>query len=305
MIAGARQRHLEANCLEFTAWEMGEGPLVLCLHGFPDTARTWRLTLPTLSRAGFRVVAVSLRGYEPSSQPADNDYSTAALASDVAGWMDALGETRCHLLGHDWGASIAYAAAASLPARIHTLTTLAVPHPAAFAQAFTRNLAQLHRSGYIIFFQFRGWAEGVVARRDFAYLERLWRRWSPGWDIPSEDLAAMKRAFAQPGVLVAALSYYRQAFDQKHRRFADTTAIYATKIAVPTLGLVGELDGCISASVFERAMPPAMFTGGLAVERIEGAGHFLHLERPDRVHAAILAHLRAAASAPTQPGFSA
>lgn len=297
MIEGATKRSLTVGPLVFSAWEMrptgpDNAPLALCLHGFPDTARTWRLTLPALAHAGYRAVAVSMRGYEPGSLSAAGDYSMPALAGDVAGLLDALEADSCHLIGHDWGASIAYPAAVATPARIETLTTIAVPHPAAFAQAIAKDFAQLRRSWYIYFFQLRGWSDGAVRKNDFAFLDRLWRAWSPGWAFDPEDLAEVKRAFAAPGVLEAALGYYRTAFDPKHPRRNEAIALLSAPIRAPTLGITGALDGCIGPDVFERSMPPSMFGGGVRVERIAGAGHFTHLERPDAVNALILRHLQ-------------
>lgn len=291
-IDGATLRTLRVGDLAFSTWEMGEGPLALCLHGFPDTPQTWRHLLPALAQVGFRAVAVTARGYQPTSQPQNGDYSVAALASDVPGLLDALGAPSCHLIGHDWGASIAYAAAAGYPARIKSLTTLAVPHPAAFALLMAKDFGQILRSWYIYYFQLRERPERVIARDDFVFLERLWRKWSPGWDIPREDLEAVRTTFGQPGVVSAALAYYRQAFDQKHPRLPETAHLYGAPITAPTLALTGAKDGCISADVFERAMPPALFSGGLSVQRVEGLGHFLHLERPADINQRIVSHLK-------------
>ena len=300
MIADARPLILQAGGLAMSAWEMGQGPLVLCLHGFPDTPRTWRLMLPALAEAGFRAVAVTARGYEPACQPPDADYGLPVLAGDVAACLDALGAARCHLIGHDWGASIAYAAAAGQPGRICSLTTLAVPHPAAFAQALARDIGQMLRSWYMFYFQLRDRPERIIPRRDFAFLERLWRDWSPGWRPPAADLQAMKDVFAQPGVLAAALAYYRQAFDARSPHAAETARLYGTPVRCPTLALTGARDGCIAADVFERCMPPDLFPAGLTVRRIQDAGHFLHLEQPRSVAAAIITHLQGA-----QPGLPA
>ena len=267
---------------------MGEGPLVLLLHGFPDTPRTWRLQMPALAAAGYRAVAVTLRGYEPSSQPRDGDFHVAALAQDVVDWADALGAQRAHLVGHDWGASIAYAAAALAPQRWLSLSTLAVPHPAAFAADLPSDKAQLQRIRYIMFFQLRGLSDWAIERKDWAYLERLWARWSPGWEWDPGDLQAMKIAFAQPGVKAAALSYYRQALDARSDAGKAGAALFARPIQVPTLGLTGQLDGCIGSDVFERCMPPALFPKGARVRRLAGVGHFLHLEQAQAVNALVL-----------------
>ncbi len=289
-IEGAAVKHLKAGDLTFTAYEMGQGPLVLCLHGFPDTPYTFRHMLPALASNGFRAVAVTMRGYEPSSQPKNGDYGAAALAGDVVSWMDALGEREAHLVGHDWGASIVYAAAAFAPERVRTITALAVPHPAGFATVGLKDWGQLRRSWYIFFFQWRGVADRAVERNDWRFLEKRWRDWSPGFDAPN-DLANMKAVFREPGVKEAALAYYRTAFNQKAPRYAEGAALFAKPIAAPTLGLCGERDGCIGADVFEKSMLPAMFTREVSVKRIANAGHFLQLERPDEVHREILQFL--------------
>lgn len=287
MIEGAKRIELAVGDLAFTAWEMGEGPLALCLHGFPDTPATWRHLLPDLARAGYRAVAVTSRGYEPSSQPPDSDYSLAALSEDVIGWLDALGADRAHLIGHDWGSSILHLAAARAPERALTLTALAVPHPAGFAQALAGDFEQLARSWYIYFFQ-QPAADLVVAQDDFAFLEFLWRRWSPDWTPPAEDLAHLRSVFAQEGVVAAALAYYRTAFDLTHGRLAETAALAGQPIQASTLALHGSGDGCIGAATFRRALAPGLYAASLQVETVPEAGHFLHLERPHAVNAVIL-----------------
>lgn len=297
MIPGATARTLRVGALQFSAWEMGLGPTVVCLHGFPDTAHSWRLMLPAVAEAGFRAVAVSTRGYEPGSIPPDGDFSIAALAQDVGGWLDALEVQQAHLIGHDWGAAIACAAAVAHAPRIVSLTALAAPHPVGLATAMAGDLGQMLKSWYISYFQIRGRPERIVPRRDFAFLERLWRAWSPGWAIPSEDLEAMKSAFRKPGVLEATLACYRQALDRAHPRLAENAALLGAPVLARTLGLAGVNDGCIKAEVFAQAMPTELFPGGLAMRSINDAGHFLHLEQPEAVHQHIIAHLRACPSA--------
>jgi len=287
-IPGAKRRNLTVGDLTFTAWEMGEGPLALCLHGFPDTPTSWRYLLPTLAANGWRAVAVTSRGYEPSSQPADGDYGIAALSDDVGGWIEALGETSAVLIGHDWGAAIAYAAAAKFPDRIHRLVTLSVPHPLGWATQLPADFEQLKRTWYVFMFQVPGLAEILLEANDWAYIERLWRDWSPCWDFDPSDLESVKAALATPGVKAAALGYYRAAFDADAPRLSEGRGLALIPIAAPTLGLVGKTDGCISSDIFIQAMPRQMFPGGLDVQVIENAGHFLQLENPDAVNGAIL-----------------
>lgn len=292
MIDGAAKLSLKSGALTFSAYEMGEGPLALCIHGFPDTPHTFRDMLPALASAGYRAVAVTSRGYEESSQPSDHDYSIAALAGDLRGWLDALGAEKAHLIGHDWGANLAYAATALCPQRVEKLVTLAVPHPAAFAMALAGNFDQMRRSWYIYLFQMRGMAEPILNADHFAFLKRLWIEWSPGWTPDASALKAMEDVFSKEGVLEAALGYYRTAFDVTHPRLAESQGLLGVPLTAPTLGICGAEDHCISADVFQSAMPAMLFPAGVGVRRVDGAGHFVHLEKPALVHDAILAHLR-------------
>lgn len=282
---------LSNGLLRFTASAMGTGPLVILIHGFPDTRDTFKDQLPALAEAGFRAVAVSLRGYETSSQPADGDYRVTSLAADVIAWIDALGERTAYLVGHDWGATIAFAAAALAPDRIASLAVLAVPHPARFAESYLAVPAQQARSAYIMEFMSPD-ADAMIVADDCAYLEKLWRKWSPGWTFLEGDIAPMRRALQQPGVATAALSYYRQALDVVSDAGKASQALLAGPFAVPTLGLTGEDDGCISADVFESSMRDADFPGSVRVERISGAGHFLHREATDHVNSQLICWMR-------------
>ncbi len=291
MIPGATERVLSTGGLSFTAYEMGQGPLALCLHGFPDTPATWAHLLPDLAAAGYRAVAVTSRGYEPSSQPADRDYSLAALSGDVVGWIEALGETRAHLIGHDWGSSICHMAAARAPDRVASLTALAVPHPAGFAALVATDFEQLARSWYVFFFQQVALADHVVEQGDWAFLEHLWRLWSPGWTPARAPLERMREAFNRPGVKTAALDYYRDAFRPGHPRAAESQALLASTIIAPVLGLTGAEDSCVSADVFARAMTASALARPPDIQRVPASGHFLHLERPNDVGRRIVSFL--------------
>lgn len=276
--------------LRFTARSAGTGPLVLCLHGFPDNCRTFNALLPALAEAGYRAVAPTMRGYEASAQPADQDYHAIRMAEDVASWIEQLSGGPAHLIGHDWGATIALGAALLSPDRVASLTMMSVPHPAGFAEFYAIDAAQQVRSHYILEFQEPG-AEDRLLAEDCEWLERLWRTWSPGWDIPPNILRTMREAFRQPGVAAATLGWYRQAFDIVSDAGQATQALFARPIAVPTMGLVGEDDGCVGADIFVTSMREADFPAGLQVEAIAGAGHFLHLELPQAVNARIISWL--------------
>ena len=171
--------------LTFSAQAMGEGPTVLCLHGFPDNASTFRHQLPALATAGYRAIALTLRGYEPRSIPPDQDYSVEAIVTDIVAVIDALGAAPIHLIGHDWGAAVAYRVAASAPDRLKSLTTLAVPHAGRFARDGLRIRKQLRLSWYMGFFNVPLVSDWVVGRNDFAFILRLWAAWSPDWQPES------------------------------------------------------------------------------------------------------------------------
>lgn len=278
---------LTAGSLRFTAHSAGAGPLVLCLHGFPDNANSFRYQLPALADAGFRAVSVTLRGYEPSSQPDDCDYTLETLARDVVAFVDQLGATTAHLIGHDWGAAIAYTAGAMAPDRLKSVATMAVPHSGRFLYRAIRSPRQLALSWYMAFFQLRGISDHVVQRKDFHFIRRLWNDWSPGWDIPEDVLDDVIATFRQLGVTRAALSYYRTALSSKAFT-ASARAAAGFAVPVPTLAMTGERDGCIDTHFFERLMSPQDFPRGLEVRRIAEAGHFLHQEQPRVVNALLL-----------------
>jgi pimeloyl-ACP methyl ester carboxylesterase len=284
---------LQAGPLRFTAHAQGRGPLVLCLHGFPDHARSFRHQLPVLAAAGYRAVAPTLRGYEPSSQPRDGSYYIADLVDDLFAWIDELGEAEARLIGHDWGAIIAYAAAARAPERLRCMVTLAVPHMRRFLPAMSTIMpAQLRRSWYALFFQLRR-TSNFVFERDFGVIDKLWRDWSPGWRPPAEELEAVKATFAQPGVRRAAMGYYRGVFGSLAPRARESWRLMTRKTAVPTLSMTGALDGCVDTRLHDFGDWERDFLAPSRVLRVEQAGHFLHQERPEVVNEAILDWLQA------------
>jgi pimeloyl-ACP methyl ester carboxylesterase len=286
-VSGVESITLTNGPLQFSAYSAGRGPTVLFLHGFPDSRASFDAQLPVFAEAGYRAVAAAMRGYEPSAQPADGDYHAIRMAEDVAAWIGQLGTDPVHLVGHDWGANIAYAAAALAPDRIRSLTTIAVPHPVRFGEAFATSPEQQARSAYIVEFQQPGFEDRIVSD-DSAYLEALWRSWSPDWAIPAAMLTDMKSVFKQRGVARAALEYYRQAFDAVSPAALETQALFAKPITVPTLAICGEADGCIAADIFVGAMPAEDFPTELRVEQVKGAGHFVHIEQPEVVNDLIL-----------------
>jgi len=269
--------------------DQGAGPLVFCLHGFPDNAHTFDRQLGAFAEAGFRAVAPMMRGYEPSSQPNDGDYSVEALASDVLAWADQLGAESFHIVGHDWGAIVAYIAGAIAPERINSITAMAVPHPARFSFALRKVPSQSLKSWYINFFQLRGVAEKAVRRNDWALIKKLWRDWSPGYELPDDEWNDLRQTFEQDGVLKAMLSYYRtNASLPKLLGLRKSALTRLTKVAVPTLGITGAHDGCIDTRMFDHTFRPKNFPNGFQINRVPDVGHFLHREAPDVINPLII-----------------
>ncbi len=266
-----------------------EGDVVVFLHGFPDDRSTFRHQLHALAEAGHRAIAVSLRGYEPSSIPADGDVSLVRLADDVIAWADDLGVDRVHVVGHDWGAAIGGVTAARHPDRLRSLTMIAVPHVARIPIGVRRVPVQLVKSWYMTFFQLRGVAEWAVSARDWWLVRRLWRRWSPGYDLADVDWLRLRERFELPGVKSSMLAYYRQnATPPVLLGLRRTEAMKLTTIDVATLAITGADDGCIDTRMFDHTMSADDFSSGVRVERIADAGHFVHLERPDVVNTLLL-----------------
>jgi pimeloyl-ACP methyl ester carboxylesterase len=284
------QSTVRANGVDVAVLEAGAGPLALCLHGFPDTAWTWRHLLPDLAAAGFRAVAPFLRGYAPSGVPADGAYQTGALAADAVALHEVLGGAGdAVLVGHDWGAMAAYGAASYAPDRWHRVVTLAVPPPLAMAGGFF-DYAQLRRSFYVFLFQ-TPLAEPAVALDDMAFIEGLWRDWSPGYDA-AEDVAHVKDALRDPANLSAAIGYYRAMLDVTRHvdSYAEQQAATTQIPPQPTLYLHGANDGALGADLVGSAAD--LLNDRSEVQVIDGVGHFLHLERPAEVNARIVDWLK-------------
>lgn len=285
------QRQVDANGISFNVLEAGQGPLALCLHGFPDTAHSWRPLLAELAAAGYHAVAPFLRGYAPSSAPADGNFTLGALVADACALHDSLGgEETAVVIGHDWGAGAAYAAAAYAPALWNKAVILAVP-PQAVALPFMGTYDQMKRSWYMAVCA-SPYAEAIASANDFDFIDRLWQDWSPGFDATSA-LRSVHDCFSVPGSLAAALSYYRAAMDPSTDpgEFADAHGAGASLAPQPVLYLHGVDDGCIGSEIAPAARD-YLTVPGSRVELVHGAGHFLQVERPDEVNRLVLEFLR-------------
>jgi pimeloyl-ACP methyl ester carboxylesterase len=281
-----KERTVSAGGLTFGCLEAGSGPLALCLHGFPDSAHTWRHLLPALADAGFHAVAPYMRGYAPTEVPSDGAYQTGALGADANSLHDALGGGGdAVLIGHDWGAAAAYAAVTHAPERWRRAVAVAVPPPAAMLGGFL-GYAQLKRSFYMFLFQ-TALAEPAVAADDLAFLDGLWADWAPGYDATT-DLAHAKECLRAPDNLAAAIGYYRALFDPS-RHVAAYAAEQEAAARVgerPILYLHGDADRCVGVGLadgVEEHLPR-----GSRVEIVSGVGHFPHLQAPAAINKLII-----------------
>jgi pimeloyl-ACP methyl ester carboxylesterase len=276
---------VQANGLRFACLGAGQGPLVLCLHGFPDTAHSFEPLLGALAGAGYRAVAPFMRGYAPSGLAPDGDYRTTTLGADVLALIEALGAEQAVLIGHDWGALAAYVASVTAPHRVSRLVMASIPHPRRIL--WWPGFRQLWRSRYIGLFQLSRWPERRIRAADFAWLHGLIRAWSPGWAFTPADLAPVQAVLSDPRCLAAALAYYRQL----PRTLRQSAHLLRRPVSVPALSLHGAQDGCMGAELFTGQEP--FFTLPLTRVTLPDAGHFLFHEAPASTERCLLDFLRA------------
>jgi pimeloyl-ACP methyl ester carboxylesterase len=279
---------VRANGIDFHYVEAGAGPLVLCLHGFPDNAYTYRYLLPVLADAGFRAVAPFMRGYSPTGKPPDDRFESILLAQDALALISALGANEAFLVGHDWGGFATLASAVLAPERVRRIVTLGVAHPAASGTDYD----WLKGSWHAYFFQMP-FAESAVAANDYDFIVRWWSDASPEYDPPAEIIDSVKATFRLPGVLTSALNYYRHTFHPANRDPALNALrekVANTPIPVPALAFHGTRDRPGRMPAFERM--DTHFAASLEKVVIPGTGHFIHLERPSEVNTKIVEFLK-------------
>lgn len=260
--------------------DIGTGSPVMLLHGWPDTADLWRHQVPALVADHYRVIAPDLRGFGESSRPAEvQAYDMSHMVGDVIGVLDHLSIPRVHLVGHDWGAAIAWVTAALAPERVASVTALSVGHPSSFRAGGWR---QRQMSWYMLLFQFRGVAEEWLSANDF----RNFREWS---GHPLADSVAAR--LAEPGALTASLGIYRANLPPES---LISPPPELPPVTVPAMGVWSTGDVALTE---ENMTNSAKFiTAPWRYERIEGAGHWMQLEAPDKVNALLqhfLAEVRA------------
>jgi pimeloyl-ACP methyl ester carboxylesterase len=269
------------------SWRIGEyhftidvagpasGAPVLMLHGFPQNRRMWSHQLRALAAAGFRALTPDQRGYSPGARPsAVEAYTTDLLTRDALAMMDSCGASRFHLVGHNWGGQLAWLIAAANPHRVETLSVLSRPHPAAFARALAEDPAQAQRSQHHKGFR---QPEAIEALRKDNFMSL--RRGLEHEGIADPDIYL--RPLEEEGALEAALNWYRAS---------DIALSAVAPVSIPTLYIWGTAD----ASVGRRAakLTREFVHGPYQFVEIEGGGHFIVDQQPDRVAQLLISHLR-------------
>lgn len=282
------QHHfVETNHIRLHCVTQGEGDLVILLHGFPEFWYSWRFQIPALARH-FKVVVPDLRGYNDSDKPA-NGYDLDTLAEDIRGLIASFGYARAHIVGHDWGGTIAWHLAHRFPQYLDRLAILNAAHPQRFMQELVSNLDQLRRSWYVLAFQVPGIPEWLIQQN----LREVVKNLLQGQAIrkgafTKEETQVYHSALAKPGVLSAALNYYRQTLSPLNwlKDFGRTP----DPITAPTLVLWGEDDALLSQTHVEGL--ERWVKAPFQVKRVPHCGHWIQQEVPQTVNRELLAFLK-------------
>lgn len=280
---------VRANGLTFHYIEIGKGPLALCLHGWPDSPFTYRYLMPELAKAGYRAVCPYMRGYHPTEIPTKLT-DTNDLANDVVAFHQAFGgDSSAVLIAHDWGAVSAWGGAARGPDSWRRCVIMNVP-PIAVIVPVMFDYPQIKREFYWWFFQ-QQISTQIVGLNDFAFIDGIWKDWSPGYD-PSRDTPHAKDCLRPPGHTDAALGYYRTFFDPHKFAGPEADAFQAQNWGRPipqkTLYMHGTTDGLFPMSKQQLSGAYAFMGPGSEVRMVDGVGHFMLVEKPQVVNANIL-----------------
>jgi pimeloyl-ACP methyl ester carboxylesterase len=274
-------RTVETNGFRFAVDEAGEGErLALCLHGFPESRFSWRYQLPLLARLGYRAWAPDLRGYgetEPKPQ-AVSAYLIDRLMDDVAALIDASGAKSVTLIGHDWGAGLAWTFAANRVRPLERLVIMNVPHPAVMNAVLRRSFAQLRKSWYMFFFQLPGLPERMMTGNDARAVRRAFHDMAVDkTNFTPEALDRYAADAQRPGAMTGMINWYRAAF-----RLRGKLAGPWDVIETPTLIVWGEEDAALGLELLDGT---DAHVRDLTVRRLPNVSHWVQQEAPDEVNA--------------------
>lgn len=287
--SGWQHHFIETNHIRLHCVTQGEGELVILLHGFPEFWYSWRYQIPALARY-FKVVVPDLRGYNDSDKPASG-YDLDTLSSDIQGLISSLGYVRAHIVGHDWGGMIAWHLAQKFPYLLKSLTILNAPHPHRFWQEIVSNVDQLRRSWYVLAFQIPGIPEWLIGQnlKDFVknvFQEQAVRKGA----FSAEDAQKYQEALGKPGVLGAAINYYRSIVSPQN--WLHNLGRSPDPVTVPTLVLWGEDDAFLSQKLAQGLEP--LIKAPFQVKFVPQCGHWIQQEAPQTVNRELLNFLRSA-----------
>ena len=260
-----------------------DGPLVILLHGFPEFWYGWRRQIPALAAAGYHVWAPDQRGYNRSDKPAGvGAYAIDTLAKDIVGLIEASGREQVYLVGHDWGAAVAWWVAGKYPERVKKLAILNVPHPAVMQRTVWEDAEQRKKSWYIFFFQLPWLPEKSLSDNGYTNAIRALKGSSRRCTFSDDDLAAYRQAWSQPGALTGMLNWYRAAARNQG------TAVTLGRIRVPTLMIWGANDMALSRRM---AQPSIDLCDDGRLVFLEEASHWVQHEEPEAVNRLLLEFL--------------
>ena len=268
---------IEANGLQFYVRDEGSGTPVILLHGFPDTGDVWRKQVPALVQQGFRAIVPDMRGRGRSSKPdAVSDYRLSSIVRDVTGILDALRIERAHVVGHDWGAGVAWLVAALAPERVDRLVAISVGAPGAAARP---TLEAFQKGWYRLLFLFEGVAEEVIQRDDW-YLFRLFL-------AGAQDTDAYVKTLSEPGALTPALNWYRANLPVQ-ALFGRTGGPQLPMVKADTLGIWSAGDLYLTEEAMTRSEQRVQ--GRWRYEQL-GGSHWVPIDQPDRLNRLLLEFL--------------
>jgi pimeloyl-ACP methyl ester carboxylesterase len=277
---------VETNSIRLSVVQAGpeDGPLIILLHGFPELSYSWRKLMPLLVSAGYRVWAPDQRGYNRSDKPVGIDpYRIAELAADVVGLIDAANRKQAILIGHDWGAGVAWWVAGKYPERVSKMVVMNVPHGKVMRKFIRGNFGQMVKSWYIMFFQIPWLPERLARMGNWRMLVKLLKRTSHPGTFSDEDFDQYRKAWSQPGAFRSMLNWYRAFIQRPPAPPANS------RITVPTMLIWGKLDSVLSS---DMAQPSIDLCDNGRLVFIEDATHWVHHEKLERVNDLINEFLR-------------
>lgn len=284
---GWRHQFIGTNNIRLHCVTQGEGDLVILLHGFPEFWYSWRHQIPALARH-FKVVVPDLRGYNYSDKP-NSGYDLDTLSADIRGLIESLGYVRAHIAGHDWGGAIAWHLAQKFPHMLNRLAVLNAPHPQHFVQELAQNFDQLRRSWYFLAFQVPALPEWLIRQNLKNFVQEVFRGQAVRKGaFTREDHEIYQEALEKPGVLSAAINYYRQLLAPQH--WLHNWGKQPTPVTVPTLVLWSEEDSLLSEKLTEGM--ERLITAPFQLKLISHCGHWMQQEVPQTVNRELLNFFR-------------